>query len=232
MPGASSRPIVRSTRQVLQAVHVARRACCASRPAAWKCSIDSPCTMIASGRSERIASTASSCAMQRLRIARTNAAVALLALVPPPLEGGEVGGDEDLVHRREVPDPRIAPREGARVLGEQHRERGILEAAEPRRDAEVTEVGDDGDARARAAAASARRRRPSRTCSARCARDSRAGRSAARSARTRARARSPLPSGRSARTCPSDLCVHRQRSLDSCSRRRWRRGTESTTSYL
>src|SRR5829696_1629163 len=71
--------------------------------------------------------------------------VALLALVPPALAGGEVGCDEDLVDGREVLDPRIPAREGPRVLGEQHREGGILEPPEPRRDAEVTEVGDDGD---------------------------------------------------------------------------------------
>src|SRR5215207_488434 len=71
--------------------------------------------------------------------------VALLALVPPALAGGEVGRDEDLVDGCEVLDPRIPAREGTRVLGEQHRESGILKAPEPRRDAEVTQIGDDGD---------------------------------------------------------------------------------------
>ena len=66
-------------------------------------------------------------------------------LVPESPQRGKAGADEDLVDRRVVADPRIAPRKGARVAGEEHRKRRILKTAEPVWNTEMTEVRDQLD---------------------------------------------------------------------------------------
>src|SRR5690242_2220329 len=71
--------------------------------------------------------------------------VARLTLVPPAAQRREARADEDLVDWREISNPRIPTRERPRVVSEKHRKRRILKTAEPRRDTEMAEVGDDLD---------------------------------------------------------------------------------------
>src|SRR4029079_4998054 len=73
--------------------------------------------------------------------------VARLTLVPRPTQRRKARADEDLVDRREVANPGIAPREGSRVIGEQHWEGRILKTAEPGGDPEMAEVRNDLDAK-------------------------------------------------------------------------------------
>src|SRR5690348_2201628 len=68
------------------------------------------------------------------------------SLIPPAVDGGESGGDEDLVDRGEKVHPRVALGKSARVLGEEVRPLRVLKIAQPVGNAEVTKIRDWCDA--------------------------------------------------------------------------------------
>jgi len=72
-------------------------------------------------------------------------AIGAAALIPPAVLCRKGGGDKDLVDRRIIAHPGKALGEGAGIGGEQRRPVGILEAADPVRDAKVAEVNDGAD---------------------------------------------------------------------------------------
>ena len=100
-------------------LNAAARACAAGS-AAWKYSrrlaLDE---QRPAGCTCRMASSASRLALRQVLERGDECRVGGQALVPPAVLAGKRGGDEDLVDRRVEAHPREAPREGARILGEQ-----------------------------------------------------------------------------------------------------------------
>jgi hypothetical protein len=94
----------------------------------------------------RMARIAITFARHRCSSARTKPASPVARWFHQPFWPAERGGDEDLVHRRVQPDPRVAVGERARVLGEVVRPVGVVEAAHPVGHPEVAQVGDGRDA--------------------------------------------------------------------------------------
>ena len=76
---------------------------------------------------------------------RDEALVRLQLLVPPAVLGREDRADEHLVDRRIELNPRVPFRERRSIVGEQLREVGILEIADPVRNPEMAEVDDRSD---------------------------------------------------------------------------------------
>ena len=100
---------------------------------------------IASWRRLRISIIPRTFALTRCLSAVMNERVVLLLLVPPAVFRREDGADEHLVDRRVELHPREALGEGAGIIGEQPREIGVLEIAEPVGHAEVAQVDDRRD---------------------------------------------------------------------------------------
>src|SRR5205807_6818115 len=63
-------------------------------------------------------------------------------LIPPSILGGECGGDEYLIDRSIVSNPREALGKGSGILRKERREVRVLKVADPIRNPEVAEVGD------------------------------------------------------------------------------------------
>ena len=100
---------------------------------------------IASGRRFRISIIASTFALTMCLSAVTKRAVVGHLLVPPAIFGREHRADEHLVDRRVELHPGEALGEGAGIVGEELREIGILEIADPVGHAEMAEVDDRRD---------------------------------------------------------------------------------------